>query len=81
MYPALDCAEFHCWSNKIAKQQQKNRSLTLAIRLIGLSCFQYSSTTVTMNNGHLVAKLTDCEYFKQYHTVAPPEQEQEEKQI
>ena len=33
-----------------------------------------------MNGGHLVTfsdtKLTDCEYFKQDHTVAPPEKEQ-----
>ena len=76
----MEHAEFHWWSNKIAKQQQ-NRSLTLAIRAIGLSCFQFSSTTVTINSGHLVVKLTDCEYFKQDHAVAPPEQEQEEKQI
>ena len=54
--------------------------LTLGIRFIGLSYFQYISTTETINRGHL-AKLTDCEYFKQDHTVAPPEQEQEEKQI
>ena len=51
--------------------------LTLGIRAIGLSYFQYISTTETINRGHL-AKLTDCEYFKQDHTVAPPEQEQEE---
>ena len=80
MYLVVDHAEFYWWFNKIAKQQH-NRSLTLDIRAIGLSCFQYSSTTVTINSGHLVAKLTDSEYFKQDNTVAPPEQEQEDKQI
>ena len=29
-----------------------------------------------MNDENILAKLTDCEYFKQYHTVAPPKKEQ-----